>query len=358
MQVYGLCNPLHCYMEADILATIKDVAALAGVSVATVSRVINGDDVVLSSTKEQVLKAISALNYSPNLLGRNLRRLETKKILVMLNTISNQFYSRVVKGIEECARNDGYTVMVCMTHGDKELEKEFFTLLRTRLVDGAVFLTAETNGDILTGMLNGLPVVQACEPKTDFLTPSVSIDNEKAAYEAVLYLLKNGHKKIAYFGATGIYSSSTLREKGYKKAILENCGELNESLILSEGFSFNSGIRAAKKLMQNDKANFPTAVFCVSDSCAAGAIKTFFEHGIKTPQDISVMGFDDTQISQIYIPSITTTRQPQYELGYTAMNLLLERIKANSKAELKANIFKNIILPHEIVIRDSVRKIG
>ena len=131
------------FREVRIIATIKDVAKLAGVSVATVSRVLNKEGNVLPQTKLRVQDAIQKLHYSPNLLGRNLRQGTTKKILVLLNTISNPFYSQVVRGIEECAAKEHYTVMLCMTHGDPVLEQQSITLLQTKLVDGAVFLSAE-----------------------------------------------------------------------------------------------------------------------------------------------------------------------------------------------------------------------
>lgn len=331
------------------MATIKDVAKLAKVSVATVSRVINGENNVSSDTKKRVVQAVKNLNYSPNMLGRNLRRLETKKILVLLNTISNQFYSRVVKGIEQCANKQNYTVMVCMTHGDVSIESTYIEMLKTKLVDGAIFLTSEAEPKKLTQELNGINVVQACETNLQFDVPKVSIDNEKAAYEAVSYLIQRGHKKIAYFGAGDIYNSSVLRCIGYKRALCENHIYLKNEWIFKEGFSFNSGIRAAKKLI--DQKDSPTAIFCASDSCAAGAIKTLALNGINIPDDISIMGFDDTQLSQIYMPSITTTRQPQYEIGYKAMEMLLKRINKKSIEN------KNVILGHQIIERDSIIEI-
>ncbi|MFZ2537941.1 MAG: LacI family DNA-binding transcriptional regulator [Oscillospiraceae bacterium] len=332
------------------MATIKDVAKMAEVSVATVSRVINNENNVQDDTKNRVVQAVKALNYSPNMLGRNLRRLETKKILVMLNTISNQFYSRVVKGIEECAIKDGYTVMVCMTHGDVLIEEQYLQMLKTKLVDGAVFLTVEKDGEALNCELCGVNVVQACEPNPQFDTPIVSIDNEQAAYEAVSYLIKKGHTKIAYFGAGDIYNSSVVRCAGYKRALLEHDIKARTEWILGEGFSFNSGIRAARILLEQEK--MPTAIFCASDSCAAGAIKTFAQNGMDTPEDISIMGFDDTQLSQIYMPAITTTRQPQYEIGYKAMELLLKKINKTAIENTQ------IILGHEIIERESVNERG
>lgn len=328
------------------MVTIKDVAKLANVSVATVSRVINMADNVQEKTKAQVKDAIKKLNYTPNLLGRNLRRLETKKILVLINTMSNPFYSRVIKGIEEKALPSGYTVMVCMTHGDVVIEDRYMQMLKTRLVDGAVFLTTEQTGEVLTFELHDLNVVQACEPCNEFLTPTVSIDNEKAAFDATDYLISKGHKHIAFFGAGSIYQSSIQRENGYQRALEKSGIPFDPKLIFNEGFSFNAGIRSANELLTLEK--LPTAIFCISDSLAAGAMKTLEQNGIKTPADISIMGFDNTQISQIFIPAITTLKQPQFEIGYKAMELLLERIKGTDNCRTK------ILLEHSIVERESV----
>lgn len=317
-------------------------------SVATVSRVLNANSPVTDETKNRVLEAIKQLNYIPSLLGRNLRKLETKKILVLLNTISNQFYSQVVKGIEEKAVPNGYTVMVCMTHGDLSLEQRFLQMLKAQFVDGAIFLTTEQNGAVLTNELMGVNVVQACEPRGDFLTPIVSIDNKKAAFDATCYLIKMGHKRIAFFGAGSIYLSSKHREQGYKQALLHHGIPIDQNLIFSEGFSFNAGIRAATTLL-NVKP-FPTAIFCIADSSAAGAINKLAQNSIKTPDDISVMGFDNTQLSEIYIPAITTVKQPQFEIGFKAMALLLDKIGNVSHENTK------IILDYNIVERNSVKE--
>ncbi len=331
------------------MATIKDVAKKANVSVATVSRVLNSTDNVQEKTKKRVLEVIKELNYSPNLLGRNLRRLETKKILILLNTISNQFYSQVVKGIEQMALSAGYTVMVCMTHSNIEIEQRYMEMLKTKLVDGAIFLTTEQNGKTLTNQLKSVHVVQACEPCEEFLTPTVSIDNESAAFDSVNYLIEMGHRKIAFFGAGNIYESSIRRRLGYERALVNYGISIKQDWIFNEGFSFNAGIRAANMLLTAKE--MPTAIFCVSDSCAAGAIKALAQNGIKTPQDISIMGFDNTQLSQIYIPSITTLKQPQFDIGFKAMELLLDKINGISITN------QNILLSYDIVKRESVRQI-
>ena len=331
-----------------IIATIKDVAKLAGVSVATVSRVLNKEGNVLPQTKLRVQDAIQKLHYSPNLLGRNLRQGTTKKILVLLNTISNPFYSQVVRGIEECAAKEHYTVMLCMTHGDPVLEQQSITLLQTKLVDGAVFLSAEQEGTALTEACRGIPVVQACEPRDGFLAASVSIDNKKAAYDAISYLIQNGHKRIAFFGASDTLSSSICRKDGYLQALLDYELTPNPDWIIEEGFSINAGVRAAKQLLSCKE--LPDAVFCISDSCAIGAIRTLIEAGISVPDDISVMGFDNAEISKAFLPAVTTVQQPRYEIGYKAASLLLDAMRGEENRAVK------ITLPHEIIERNSVQK--
>lgn len=342
------CNRLHIEGGRK-MATIRDVAAQAGVSVATVSRVLNGETIVQKETRERVLAAISELHYSPNLLGRNLRQGATKKVLVLLNTISNQFYARVVRGIEECACKEGYSVMIGMTHGDADEEENYLRLLRTKLVDGAVMLTTERDGTVLEEELSGCAVVQACEPREGFQTPSVSIDNEAAAVEAVRYLVARGHQRIAFFGAAGVYGSSVKREEGYRRALRELGLPIREDWICNEGFSVNAGRRSAAILLERQE-DLPTAVFCISDSSAAGAIRTFVEAGLSVPEELSVMGFDNTQLSEVFLPSITTTKQPQYEIGSRAMELLFSRIRGETGQE-------SVILPHEIIERQSVADI-
>ncbi|MCI8406345.1 MAG: LacI family transcriptional regulator [Oscillospiraceae bacterium] len=330
------------------MATIKDVAKQAGVSVATVSRVLNREGNVQPATEKRVREAIEALHYSPNLLGRNLRRNETRKILVLLDTISNQFYSRVVRGIEECAREQGYAVMICMTHGDPRVEAGFLQLLKTRLVDGAVFLTSAAEGAELARELEGVRVVQACEPQESFPTPSVSIDNQRAGYEAARYLMEMGHREIAFLGAGERFASSVRRREGVLSALREAGLPVRPEWIIEEGFSVRAGQRAARRLLA--LGTLPEAVFCVADSMAAGVIQEFARNGVDVPGDVSVMGFDNTQLSEVYQPSITTTRQPQYEIGWQAMSLLLRLFAGESIPP------EQIFLPHEIIERESVRR--
>ena len=328
------------------MATIKDVAKKAGVSVATVSRVLNTPSAVKERTRQQVLRAIEELQYSPNFLGRNLRMMETKRILVVLNTISNQFFSRVVRGIEERARMENYAVMICTTRGSRETILDYMNMLQTRAVDGMILTTHEIRDEDVFALSKKYPVICACEPVQDSRLIYVGIDDEKAGEDAVHFLLARGKKRIALFGGGTYTYSSVLRERGCRKA-LQNAGlPVEESLIFSEGLTFKAGVRAAGRLLQ-EQTELPDAIFAFSDSTAIGAMKELDRRGIRVPGDISVVGFDNTAVSEMFIPSITTVAQPQYTMGFNAMDLLIQ--KMNGSADVAGQM-----LTHEIVIRDSV----
>ena len=328
------------------MATIKDVAKVAGVSVATVSRVINNAENVKEETKSAVEKAIQTLHYSPNGLGRNLRRLETKRILVLLNTISNQFFSRVVKGIEDKAREENYTVMICTTRGNRKNLNDSIALLRSKVVDGAIVMTREMPEDEFASLCRVYPIVCACEPWEGNAAPRVGIDDFTASFDAVEFLIHHGKEKIALFeGGKGSYSSY-LRELGYREALKKHGIPIEEALLFQEGYTYNAGIRGIDKLLQ--QRELPQAIFAFADSTAIGAVKRLSEKGISVPEDISVMGFDNTAVSEMCLPSITTVAQPQYEIGWKAMELLSSQLNGVPK-------LKSITLPHRLIQRDSVK---
>ena len=327
------------------MATIKEVADLAGVSVATVSRFLNTPNTVKQATREKVENAIEALSYRPNYLGRTLRLMETKRILVVLNTISNQFYSRVVRGIEERAKEDGYSVLLCVTRGNEENLKEFIKMLETREVDGMILTSREISEADILNLSRSCPVVCACEPIQNKKIPLIAIDDEQAGYDAVRFLLKQGKEKIALFGAGKNFYSSTLREKGAKRALTES--GLKPYFISQEGFTFRAGIRSIENLL-DAKKELPDAIFAFADSCAIGAMNELFKRGFSVPGDVSVMGFDNTAISEMFIPTLTTVSQPQHTIGYQAMDMLLHQIKGQPHT-------KRYTLKHEIIYRDSLK---
>ena len=327
------------------MSTIKDVAKMANVSVATVSRVLNNSDSVTDKTREKVLHAIQELNYQPNLLGRNLRRSETRMILILLPTISNTFYSKVVKGMEDTGHRNGYNVMICTTNSEKQREEIYLNILKNKLADGVIFLAPEIDAQELSKIGKSFPVVQCCEYKENADVPSVSIDNEAAAYHAVQYLISSGHRRIGMISSNSTFISTVHRENGYKKAIQEAGIEWNPNLIVYGNYGFRSGLNKTRQLL--DMEDRPTAIFAISDMMAIGAIRAAQEKGLRVPDDVAVIGFDNVSFLSMIVPKLTTIAQPQYEMGAAAMDILLQRIK-NETVQVQ-----HIRMGYELIVRDS-----
>lgn len=328
------------------IATIKDVAAHAGVSVATVSRVLNNPSTVKEQTREIVEQAIAVLNYSPNLLGKHLRQLQTKRILVLLDTISNQFYSRVVKGIEDKARQLDYAVMICTTRGSREHFLDHLKMLQNKVVDGVIIMCYQLVQDELSKLSRHYPIVSACEDLAEGVISSVGIDDFQASAQATNYLISRNNTKIAVLVSPNIDYTSSKRLQGYQFALKQHGIPFKESLVIREGYTYNSGIRGARKLLE--RTTLPDAIFSFSDAGAIGIIKEMAKHGVQVPKDISVMGFDNTAMSEIYQPSITTVGQPQYEIGTRAMELLMSKINGSQE-------ICRVRLDHQIILRNSVK---
>lgn len=330
------------------MVTIQDVAQLAGVSVATVSRVLNNSSSVAQKTRETVLDAIKKLNYQPNLLGRNLRRMETRMILVLLPNISNPFYSRLVKGMEDVAHKNGYNVMLCNTDSDKSREIMYLELLKNKLSDGVIFMAPELSKEELSAIGKDYPVVQCCEYKEGASVSHVSIDNFQAAYRAVKHLLGLGHKKIGLISCQNSFVSTIRREEGYKRALEEAGIAVEKELVKYGDYGFKSGLRAAKEMFSMKEK--PTAIFSISDVMAIGVLKAAVESGLSIPDDIAVAGFDNISFASMYDPPLTTVSQPKYDLGCEAMDLLLKLIKGELKEP------RDVFLEHNLIIRESTVK--
>ncbi|MEG2597271.1 MAG: substrate-binding domain-containing protein [Oscillospiraceae bacterium] len=273
--------------------------------------------------------------------------MKTMRILVLVPTISNQFYSRIIKGVQSVAEENGYHVMLAITNADPVVEMEYIKTLQTKLVDGIIFLHCTLHAQELTELAVSWPMVLACEIVKDAKVSMVTIGNEKAAYDATCFLLENGNRDISLACAGDLYYSSILRRKGYEQALLDHGIPVDLSLITNEGFSFNAGKRAANEMLSWKK--LPDAVFAVSDAAAIGIISEFHKHSIEAGKDISIVGFDNNQIAEYYIPSLTTVSQPQLDIGHKAMTLLIKKMEDISCEN------EHIILSHEIEIRTSVK---
>ncbi|MDF2504964.1 LacI family DNA-binding transcriptional regulator [Clostridium sp.] len=330
-------------------ASIKDVAKEAGVSIATVSRVLNDVDVVNEETKKKVRVAIKKLDYRPNIIARSLKTQRTRTIGIVIPDISSQFYPEIVRGAEDVANIYNYNVILCNTDLDAEKEIEYIRVLREKMVDGVMYMSNCLEDNILK-MLNDLsiPTVLVETRGKDYGFPSVTIDNEKAAYEATEYLIKKGNKKIAYVGVNPeTENASAVRFNGYKNAILDNGLDYNEDLVQFGGLKAADGRDGMEAIIHKEKVD---AVFCASDEVAMGVINTLRDNGIKVPEDVDVVGFDNIYASSIYYPKLTTVEQPMYDMGSVGMRML---IKVINKAGIDQ---EHIVLDYKLIERDTCKK--
>lgn len=334
------------------MATMMDVAKKAGVSVATVSRLLNNEEIVNPVTAQRIYAAIQELAYEPNLLARNLRKNETRVILILAPNITNPYYSRILDGINKEASKAGYSALIFTTEDDKAKEKEALEMLKKRRADGAILVASDLGCDWLLEYAEHYPIVQCSEYDPNVSIPHVSIDNYKATIDVMEYLIELGHRKIAMVSSANAYYSTQQRLQAYKDALCSHHITCEEELVIfaDKDYSLKSGKERAKDLLREEP--IPTAIFCISDTLALGAIIAANEMGFRVPEDITVIGFDDVEFTTLFHPNITTVAQPCFDLGKTSFQLLLGEMNKNQK------LGNNIRLDYELVIRESSKAVS
>ena len=328
---------------------IIDVSKKAGVSIATVSRVLNGTAKVSETTYKKVMNAVKALDYHPNIAGRNLRTNKTGNIMVVLNTLSNPFFPRIIKAIEEEASKDNYTVIITSVNGEKEKFRNQISLLKKRFADGAIFLSVDIPEECkseVKDLSESLPIIQCCEQAIIATIPEVRIDDFAAMYDMVSKLIKQGRKNIMYLSNDNILPSTTLRLEGYKQALKDGGIEFDENLILKGNYGYRNARLLTEEFIKSKKTF--DAVVCNSDRMATGAISVLKEEGFLIPDDIQVSGFDNIDLCHMVTPSITTVSQDRKAIGKKAYELLAKRIAGKE-------VNKNNIINYTIIERDSTK---
>ena len=329
--------------------SIKDVAKEAGVSIATVSRVLNDIDVVNEDTKKKVLDAIKKLGYRPNIVARSLKTQRTKTVGILVPDISSGFYPEIVRGAEDVANIYDYNVILCNSDFDSEKEKEYLRVLKEKMVDGVIYMSSSLQEETLDiiNELNLTTVLVETKDKEESL-PSVTIDNTKASKEATNYLLNKGLTKVAFAG-TKKDSMNAWGDRyiGYEEALKENGFNVDEELVYSGGLKVKSGYEAVDYFENRNKEY--DAIVCASDEIAMGVINALRDKGKKVPEDVSVVGFNDNFMSSVFYPKITTIKQPSYDMGSVAMRML---IKMLNKRELDESQF---VLDYALIERESCR---
>lgn len=334
------------------MVKIEDVARAAGVSVATVSRVLNEQGHVLPETQEKVRKAAEELRYQPNLSARNLRKNESRIILILAPNFSNPYYSNVLAGICDVSRNLGYSTLIYNTYDSNALDQTLVThLFQKNRADGMITLAVNRDDRWLTQVAGKYQIVQCSEYVEDEPIPHISVDNRSAAKESVSMLIAQGHRRIGIVTSANRYLSSANRLRGYLDALEEAGIAKDESLIAyaSADYSFSSGKQAARELLSLPEP--PSAIFCVSDILALGVIAAAGKMGLQVPWDLSVTGFDDVDYTTMFHPYLTTVSVPCYDLGRRSMQLLYDQIAQKSGLE------REIYLPHKVIVRETTARI-
>lgn len=329
------------------MATIADVAKEAGVSVATVSRLLNKQDVVSPETAARVYAAVEKLAYEPNLLARNFRKSESRVILLLAPNVTNPYYAHILSGIGDAARELGYSALIFTTADDPALEREGLEMLKKRRADGAILMASDIHCEWLLDYSSRFPIVQCSEYGPDVDIPHVSIDNYLAAQQTMGYLFGLGHKRIAIISSENDYISTAQRLQGYKDTLEKHGIAPREDYIVyaSRDYSFKSGKVKARQLLSVEPR--PTAIFCISDTLALGAITAAKEMGLRVPEDVTVIGFDDVEHTTMLHPYITTVAQPCYELGRQSAHLLYALMTQGKEVP------RQVILEHHLIVRES-----
>ncbi|SDY00724.1 LacI family transcriptional regulator [Evansella caseinilytica] len=326
------------------MATIKDVAKLANVAVSTASYVLNGVDKVSPKTKEKVLEAARQLNYQKNGFAADLKRTKTNTIALILDDISGPFYSVLVEGVQDIVSKEGYGLVACSSHGGASSTAVKF--LTEKRADGCIVFSHKMTDDIIRSASSGnYPIVLLDRKLECDSTVMIEVDNEDGGYHATDFLLKNGHKKIAYISGPAESYNSRMRFAGYKKA-LEDAGVGLDSKWVFEGDFTNRGGELATTMLlaQSDK---PTAIFYGNDEMAIGGMAALKRAGLKIPDDISIIGFDD--ILEAKYVNLTTVKQPKYELGALSAHIIF-RMLNGEEVERSSKLYT------EIIERQSVRR--
>ena len=333
-------------------ATITDVAKRAGVSMKTVSRVLNNEPNVARSTREHVKAIASELNYSPNLAARGLASSKSYLMALIYDSPSPNYIAHIQRGAIDACRETGYHLVVepisLGTNKTAEEKSNAIRLVMNRLrVDGVILTPPLCDSDAILETLAEYQIkCVRVSPKNSGFQPSITMDNETAAFEMTEYLLETGHKKIGFIKGHVSHADTMERYRGFMRA-MEKAGLETPSCRTVQGdFTFHSGIEAARLLLSLKEEDRPTAIFSSNDDMAAAVYLVAGQMGISVPKDLSVCGFDDTPLAQTIYPPLTTVRQPIYKMGYEAVHQL-----ARKPDDLKdaANI-----LDFEIKVRDSV----
>ncbi len=334
------------------MATMKDIARLAGVSTSTVSHVINKSRFVSDEIAERVNNAAQQLNYAPSALARSLKMNRTQTIGMLVTTSTNPFFGEVVKGVERSCYHKGYNLILCNTEGDNQRMKASINTLLQKRVDGLLLMCSTLEGERLDvfDRYPDIPIVVMDWGPILFASDKIQDNSLQGGYMAAKHLIECGHKEIGCITGPLIRHQAQMRYEGYKRALAEAGIAINPDWIVESDFECEGGYQAFEKLYQRGK--LPSALFVSNDMMAMGVIQAASQRGLRVPDDLSLIGYDDVHIAKFMTPALTTIHQPKYRLGKAAVDTLLYRLE---NPDTTAQVVQ---LEPTLVVRNSVRKLG
>jgi len=325
------------------MATIKDVAERAGVSVSTVSIALKRDPRVRESTRQRILEAVQSLGYRPNGIARDLKMQQTQTMAVFLHDLGGPFYSELVSGVQDVALSYGYSPIVACSVGGKGVALE--RLLVENRVDGAIILDPYIEEDFIRRVAGPtLPLVLLDRDVAGPHVYRVTSDHEGGAFSVTMHLLEMGYRQIAFIGGPSVSVDGQLRFRGFARAMKHFGVDLEKRLIIIGDFTEQSGYAAALTLLSQNQ--LPEAVFAANDEMAIGVLRAVTERSIRVPNDIALVGFDDIRLTQYTTPALTTVHQPMYELGTVATQILFRALAGEET-------IAPVLLETRVVIRAS-----
>jgi DNA-binding LacI/PurR family transcriptional regulator len=329
--------------------TIYDVAKEAGVSIATVSKVINNTGRISDKTRTHVNKVMARLQYEPNMIASALMGKITYTIGLTIPDLANPFFAEIARAVEDRAQELGFSLVICSTDNNPEKELKYINLLIKKRVDGIVLVTSIQNDTAIKELITKkLPITLIAREMQTLAVDTVLVDDYLGGIQATSHLIAKGHKRIAVIAENMNIMSSKERIRGYRFALNEANIKVDSSIIMECDFSIEGGKEISRRLLTS--ANPPTAIFACNDLLATGVIQAARELNIDVPAELSVVGFDNTIIATLTDPSLTTIAQPIQEIGRNAVDLLIKEIKSEKTGK------QRIVLHPELVERGSTSK--
>lgn len=326
------------------MASLQEVAQRAKVSIATVSRVLNKSDKVVPETRAIVEQALRELGYRPSRVARRLRMKDGRAHLVglIIPDIQNPFYAEIARGVEDAAYAAEYALLLCNSDENPEKERFYLDVMLSESVDGIVLPPFDdTDAAVIEMAATGMPVVCVDRSMAKLKTDLVEVDNHRGAFEAVSHLLEKGHKHIGLIEGRSQVSTSRERRRGYLDALAERGITVRKELMRAGDFKQESGRILANELLALRKP--PTALFVCNNLMTVGALATIHQRGLRVPQDVAIVGFDDLPWAEALDPPLTVVRQPAYEVGRQAMELLLKRIMDPDRAPVTVRLLPELV---------------